>query len=166
MITVAKEVVVDRPTEEVYDFLADVRNEERWNPNVVRIESESDGPLLVGGVFEGVYRRGGRMRFELVEAVRPSTLVFEGGGRQMALVATLHLKRVGPATHVRMTADMEARGALRLIAPLLRQPIQRQYERVTESFRRLVEADAGREPDRRQRGPEVQRRLDDRSSLR
>ncbi len=72
MITVAKEVQVDRLAEEVFDFLADVHNEERWNPNVVRIESESDGPLSVGGSFEGVYRRGGRMRFELVEAVRPS----------------------------------------------------------------------------------------------
>ena len=93
MITVEKEVQVDRLAEEVFDFLADVRNEERWNPNVVRIESESDGPLSVGDSFEGVYRRGGRMRFELVEAVRPSRLVFQGGGRQMTLVATLELER-------------------------------------------------------------------------
>ena len=72
VITVEKEVLVERPADEVFDFLADVRNEERWNPNVLRIESEADGPLTVGGTFEGIYRRGGRMRFELVEAVRPS----------------------------------------------------------------------------------------------
>jgi Polyketide cyclase / dehydrase and lipid transport len=72
MITVEKEVLVERPADEVFDFLADVRNEERWNPNVLRIESEADGPLAVGGTFEGVYRRSGRMRFVLVEAVRPS----------------------------------------------------------------------------------------------
>ena len=65
----------------------------------------------------------------------------------MALVAMSQVKRVGPRTRVRMTAEMEPRGALRLIAPLMRRPIQRQYERVTESFRRVVEADAGREPD-------------------
>lgn len=79
MITVEKEVLVERPADEVFDFLADVRNEERWNPNVLRIESEADGPLTVGGTFEGIYRRGGRMRFELVEAVRPTRLVFRGG---------------------------------------------------------------------------------------
>jgi carbon monoxide dehydrogenase subunit G len=143
MITVATEVLVDRPPEAVYDFLAQVRNEERWNPNVVSIESESDGPLSVGDVFEGVYHRGGRMRFTLVEAVRPSTLVFKGGGRQMSLVATLELERVGSATGVRMNADMLPRGPLKLLTPLMRRPIQRQYERVSESFRRVVQADAG-----------------------
>src|SRR5688500_3156635 len=135
MITVEKEVQVNRLAEEVFDFLADVRNEERWNPNVVRIESESDGPLSVGGSFEGVYRRGGRMRFELVEAVRPSRLVFQGGGRQMTLVATLELEPAGSATCVRMKGEMEPRGPVKLLAPLMRKPIERQYERVSESFR-------------------------------
>jgi carbon monoxide dehydrogenase subunit G len=143
VITVEKEVLVDRPAEEVFDFLADVRNEERWNPNVVRIESESAGPLSVGDSFEGVYRQGGRMRFELVEAIRPSSLVFHGGGRQMTLVATLGLERAGSATCVRMKGQMEPRGPLRLLAPLMRKPIERQYERVAESFRKVVEADAG-----------------------
>jgi carbon monoxide dehydrogenase subunit G len=142
MITVEKEVLVDRLAQEVFDFLADVRNEERWNPNVVRIESESDAPLSVGGSFEGVYRRGGRMRFELVEAVRPSRLVFQGGGRQMTLVATLELERAGSATCVRMNGQMEPRGPMKLLAPLMRKPIERQYERVAQSFRQVVEADA------------------------
>jgi carbon monoxide dehydrogenase subunit G len=143
MIRVEKEVLVDRPAEEVFDFLADVRNEERWNPNVIaiEIESESDGPLSVGGIFEGVYRRGGRMRFELVEAVRPSRLVFRGGGRQMALVATLEMERVGSATCVLMKAEMEPRGPLKLLAPLMRKPIERQYKQVSESFRQVVEGD-------------------------
>ncbi len=140
MITVEKEIQVNRLAEEVFDFLADVHNEERWNPNVVRIESESDGPLSVGGSFEGVYRRGGRMRFELVEAVRPSRLVFQGGGRQMTLVATLELEPAGSATCVRMNGQMEPRGPMKLLAPLMRKPIERQYERVAESFRQVVEA--------------------------
>jgi uncharacterized protein YndB with AHSA1/START domain len=142
VITVAKEVLVDRPAERVFDFLADVRNEERWNPNVVRIETESAGPLSVGGSFVGVYRRGGRMRFELVEAVRPNRLVFEGGGRQMALVATLELERTGSATCVRLRGQMEPRGLLKLLAPLMRKPIERQYETVAEGFRQAVEDDA------------------------
>src|SRR5688572_4243787 len=116
MITVTKDIVVDRDPEAVYDFLADVRNEERWNPNAVSIEAH--GPLAVGDTFEGVYRQGGRMRFQLVEAVRPRTLVFEGGRSRMALVATLSIAGVGTATRVSMKAEMELRGALRLLAPL------------------------------------------------
>ena len=86
------------------------------------------------------------MRFELVEAVGPSRLVFRGGGRQMALVATLELERVSSATRVRMKAEMEPRGPVKLLAPLMRKPIERQYERVSESFRQVVEGNkyAGR----------------------
>jgi hypothetical protein len=136
-------VLVDRPAEQVFDFPADVRNEERWNPNVLRIESESAGPLSVGGGFEGVYRRGGRMRFELIVAVRRSRLVFHGGGRQMTLAATLELEPVGSATCVRMKGEMEPRRAAKLLAPLMRRPIERQYQRVTESFRPVIEGDTG-----------------------
>jgi carbon monoxide dehydrogenase subunit G len=118
MIRVEKEVLVDRPAEKVFGFLADVRNEERRNPNVIAIKSESDGPLSLGGTFAGAYRRGGRMRFELVEAVRPSRLVFRGGGRQRKLVTTLELERLGSATRVRMKGEMEPRGPVKLIAPL------------------------------------------------
>jgi carbon monoxide dehydrogenase subunit G len=142
MITVEKAVMVNRAPEDVFEFLADVRNEERWNPNVVRIETESGGPLVVGGTFEGVYRRGGQMRFELVEAVAPSRLVFFDGGRQLRLTAPLELRRVGSTTCVRMKGEMEPRGPVKLLAPLMRKAIERQYERVTESFQQVVEEDA------------------------
>jgi uncharacterized protein YndB with AHSA1/START domain len=138
MITVEKEVLVERPAGEVFDFLADVRNEERWNPNVLRIESEADGPLSVGATFEGVYRRGGRMRFELVEAVRPRRLVFRGGGRQITLVGTLELEQAGSATRVRRKGEMEPRGLMKLLAPLMRKPIERQYATVAETFRQVA----------------------------
>lgn len=138
MITVGKEVLVERPADEVFDFLADVRNEERWNPNVLRIESEADGPLTVGGTFEGIYRRGGRMRFELVEAVRPSRLVFRGGGRQTTPVGTLELEQAGLATRVQMKGGMEPRGLMKLLAPLMRKPIERQYATVAETFRQVA----------------------------
>lgn len=136
-ITVEKHALVDRPAEEVFDFLADVRNEERWNPNALRIEA-SEGPVTVGDTFEGVYRRGGRMRFELVEAIRPNRLVFRGGGRQMRLVATLELESAGSATRVRMRGEMEPRGPLKLLAPLLRKPIERQYATVIERFEQVA----------------------------
>jgi hypothetical protein len=82
VITVTKDVVVDRTPEAVYDFLADVRNEERWNPDVVRIESESDGPLAVGDAFEGVYRRGGRMRFPARRRRRTEHTRLRGRGQR------------------------------------------------------------------------------------
>jgi hypothetical protein len=47
---------VGRPIEEVFDFLADLRNETAWNPRVVRIDTTSAGPMGAGTSFRGLYQ--------------------------------------------------------------------------------------------------------------
>jgi uncharacterized protein YndB with AHSA1/START domain len=133
MITLRREVMVRRPPEVVFDFLADPRNEERWNPNVIRIVP------LSPGTFEGTYRRGGRMRFELTEYDRPHRLVFRGGGRQMRLVATVEVAPADGGAIVEMRADMRPRGPFRLLTPALRPIAEHQYAGVAQRFRAVIE---------------------------
>jgi hypothetical protein len=52
MVRVEGEIVIDR-TEEVFDFVADERNEPRYNPKMRRAEQISDGPIGVGTRFRG-----------------------------------------------------------------------------------------------------------------
>ena len=52
MVRVEGEIVIDRPAEEVFDFVADERNEPRYNPKMRRAEQISDGPIGVGTRFE------------------------------------------------------------------------------------------------------------------
>ena len=141
MITVQRSLVVGAPAENVFDLLADARNENRWNPNVVSIDKLTPGPSRLGTRFEGSYRRGGRMAFAITDYERPSRLVFRGGGRQLRLVATVRLTASDKGTTVVMRADMSPRGPLRLIEPLMRPRVERQYVDV-ERFGALVD-DAG-----------------------
>jgi hypothetical protein len=43
MVHIEGEIVIDRPVEEVFDFVADERNELRFNPQMRRAEKISDG---------------------------------------------------------------------------------------------------------------------------
>ena len=45
MARVDGEIVILRPVEEVFDFVADERNEPRYNPRMVRSELISEGPI-------------------------------------------------------------------------------------------------------------------------
>lgn len=139
MITLRREVVVRRPPEEVFEFLADARNENRWNPNVVRIDKTTDGPVGPGSTFVGTYRRGGRMTFELVEYDRPASLAFTGGRRQLGLAATVRVAPAGDGTAVAMRADLRPRGPLRLLEPILRPLVEHQYRDAIARFRDVVE---------------------------
>lgn len=139
MITVRRHVVVARPAEEVFDFLADTRNEQRWNPNVVRVVKTSTGPVGRGSTFEGRYRRGGTMRFEITHYDRPARLGFRGGGRRMGLVATVEVTPEAGGTAVSMRGEMSPRGVLRLLGPLMRPILERQYADVVRRFRDAIE---------------------------
>jgi hypothetical protein len=46
-------VVIDRPIEEVFDFLADGENDPKFSPRVLEIKKTTDGPPGVGTVYGG-----------------------------------------------------------------------------------------------------------------
>ncbi|MGZ6639243.1 MAG: SRPBCC family protein [Solirubrobacteraceae bacterium] len=51
MARVEGEIIINRPEEEVFDFVADERNEPRYNPRMVRAEKISEGPIGPGTRF-------------------------------------------------------------------------------------------------------------------
>ena len=51
MVEVQGEIVIDRRPEDVFDFVADERNEPRYNPHMRRAELISTGPIGLGTRF-------------------------------------------------------------------------------------------------------------------
>jgi hypothetical protein len=118
--------VVNRPVEEVFDFLADIRNEAAWNPRVVRIEKTSEGPIGAGTAFHGLYKGIGPLHTELVEYERPRRLSFRSSGPRMRIAGTFILSVVEGKSNVALNADLEPQGLFRVLAPLMTPLIKRQ----------------------------------------
>ena len=57
MARVEGEIVINRPVEDVFDFVADERNEPRYNPRMRSAEQSSEGPIGSGLGFEPSLRR-------------------------------------------------------------------------------------------------------------
>ncbi len=51
MARVEGEITISRPVRAVFDFVADERNEPRYNPRMVRAEQISEGPIARGRYF-------------------------------------------------------------------------------------------------------------------
>ena len=45
---ISGELVINRPVEEVFDFIADERNEPRYNPRMLCADKLSPGPIGLG----------------------------------------------------------------------------------------------------------------------
>ncbi|MEU1518644.1 SRPBCC family protein [Streptomyces sp. NPDC005811] len=52
-------VEVDRPIAEVFDYLADGRNDPQFSPRVLRIDRIPEGPTAVGTVFRSTVKDAG-----------------------------------------------------------------------------------------------------------
>lgn len=65
---IERSVVIDRAPEEVFAFVADLRNDPRWNSAIDEVRQTSEGPPGVGTTFRTVARFLGR-RFETPEEV-------------------------------------------------------------------------------------------------
>jgi hypothetical protein len=77
MARVSGDILIERPVEEVFDFVADQRNEPAYNPRMLQSEKITEGPIGVGTRFRATARSGGRaaeMLIEVTEFDRPRRL--------------------------------------------------------------------------------------------
>lgn len=69
--------VIDRPIEDVFDYLAAGTNDPKFSPRVLEIRKEPDGPSRLGTIFVSKVKDAGMKtdrRFELTGLQAPTTI--------------------------------------------------------------------------------------------
>jgi hypothetical protein len=107
MPRVEGDLVIERPVEEVFDFVADERNEPRFNPRMLRAEKTSPGPIGLGTRFRAEMRMRGRgrpvvMTVEFTAFERPRRLA------SSTHMATMDIDRWNPDLRSRPERDSHA----------------------------------------------------------
>ena len=109
-----------RSADEVFDFLADLRNESLWNPRVRRLILATPGPITAGSVFRGTYQGLGALQTVLTEYERPTRIAFRSEGPRASLAGKFTLQSDGDGVEVELAAEVRPKGfLLSLLAPLL-----------------------------------------------
>jgi len=139
------DIVIDRPIDEVFDFVADERNEPGYNPQMTRAEMVTQEPIGVGSKFQSVMTgvgRGADMTIEFTEFDRPhrlgsATHISNGG---MDINGTLLFEAQGQSTKMKWLWNIELRGFSRLLAPIVRRMGERQELAIWTGFKKVMEA--------------------------
>ena len=82
MTSIHGEIVIDRPMSEVFDFVADERNEPRYNPRMLHVEKVTGGAIGIGTQFTATRKSMGRPLTRLLETTeyqRPTRLANTAG---------------------------------------------------------------------------------------
>jgi len=70
-------VLIDRPIEQVFDFLVDGENDKKFSARVLEIEKKTEGPIRAGTVYASTVKDAGiktEREFELAVVERPTRI--------------------------------------------------------------------------------------------
>jgi len=147
MFTVEERTTIARPVEDVFAYVANLRNIPAWRPDVLEIEGAPEtldipSRLVPGTAFKEWINFGGRkawgMQVREVQAGRRA--VFEAtSGPGVRPTQTFLFEPDGGSTHVTFRGEIRTLGAYRLIEPLLPRVIRRNWQRYLANLKALLE---------------------------
>jgi uncharacterized protein YndB with AHSA1/START domain len=145
MARIEGEIVIERPVEEVFDFVADERNEPRYNPRMLSAELVSEAPIGSGSRFRAELKTPGRTMPMIVEFTgfdRPRRLASTTHSSMMETTGALTFAPRADGTLMRWSWDVRPRGPMRVIPVLIGLIGRRQERRIWGNLKRLLESRA------------------------
>jgi uncharacterized membrane protein len=144
MARAAHTVVVERPPDEVFDFLTDLSNVPAWQSGAVAVE-EPEGPLRVGSTYVQVLSFLGRRTEAMLEVTelergRRFSLKSVSGPFPFEARHTLEPRNGGGATRLHVELEGRTRGFFKLTESFVERKAQRQIEDDFAALKRMVEA--------------------------
>jgi uncharacterized protein YndB with AHSA1/START domain len=122
MIHIEGEICINRPVEEVFEVVADERNEPRYNPRLLWVEKISSGAIGRGTRFRAATKTMGRpveITIEFIDYERPQRLASLTHLPTMEIQGHLSFEPVPEGTRMRWSWELQPRGVLGLLRPLI-----------------------------------------------
>jgi carbon monoxide dehydrogenase subunit G len=138
--------LIDRPIEQVFDFLLDGENDKKFSSRVLAIEKKTDGPIRVGTVFASTVKDAGiktEREFELDAIERPTRIRWHelstapvfvpGGGYDLAAEGT--------GARVTLFNELEGQGIGKLIKGFALRSARKSADGMVRSIKTVIEAE-------------------------
>lgn len=122
MARITGDIVIDRSIEDVFDFVADERNEPSYNHAILRSDKLTDGPVGMGTRFRTTHK-GARRPVEMMVAIteydRPRRMASKTTMSWSEVEGELSFEPVGSSTKMRWHWDVRPKGLANLLRPFV-----------------------------------------------
>ncbi|HZS79434.1 MAG TPA: SRPBCC family protein [Ktedonobacteraceae bacterium] len=150
--TVQNSIVIERPIEEVFDFVTDPTTTSLWQPNLAQSEIITPGPMQVGTAIREVRRIGKAEKsavWEVTEYEPPHkrAYVYTQSFGPITQSGITIFEATEKGTLVQFTAYVKTRFPLNLLMPLLVGLMRKQNEKNFALLKQLLESQAAKPVD-------------------
>ena len=134
-------VIIRRPVEDVFAFLADFENVPKWNYAIVETRKVSPGPVGVGTTYRQTRSVPSRSEegFQVTVFEPPSRLEVQGQLGPFTARVTYVLEPTGGGTRLTNAVELGSSGLLAVAAPLATSRVKRAVAANLDTLRRLLE---------------------------
>ncbi|HEX6487791.1 MAG TPA: SRPBCC family protein [Candidatus Dormibacteraeota bacterium] len=142
MIRAELKTRINKPAEVVFDYVADFDTLPSYDRYVQSARRTSDGPIGVGSTWTHDRTQGPQKitaPIKLVEYERPRRFVMESGSGGFAVRSTMTFAPADGATDVTEVLEMNLRGFVRIMQPLIARQVPKQSMEVHERMKQVIE---------------------------
>jgi uncharacterized protein YndB with AHSA1/START domain len=145
MITFEKSVVINRPADEVFEYVVDGESFSQWATEIVESKKTSDGPLAVGTTYTHVAQMLGRRienHYEVTEYETNRKISMKSTSGPVPAEFTMIVASVDGSSKFTIRAEAEVAGFFKLAEPLVARTMKRQQDANLANLKDLLEAQA------------------------
>jgi uncharacterized membrane protein len=145
MSKIERSIVIDRPVEEVWEFVHDVANDRLWQTTLVESEQLTDGPLGVGTRVREVRHFLGlkiELAWEVTEFEPTRRSAIKGISGPVPLSGGYRLEPLEAGTRFTVSGELDAHGLFKLAEPVFARITARELEANLGHLKDLLEAES------------------------
>ena len=142
MIAAESSTSIARPAAEVFEFVADVRNDPRWHTDILEAHLTGEKPIGQGSTFAVKFKPFMGQSEGSVTVAKfepPRRLELRGQMGKMAPTLTLSVEPQGEGSRFTRRVEMEPPGIMRLLAPFMKGTFRKQNAGFVENLKRVLE---------------------------
>ncbi|MCH7611644.1 MAG: SRPBCC family protein [Chloroflexi bacterium] len=143
MFTFEKSIFINRPQQEVFDFVTDPANDAQWQGSTEVAEWTSQGPPGVGSTQRSVFRFWGRKIDSTLEVTiwdPPNQLGRKVVSGPVPFEGTIKLESQENGTQLTLVGEAEIGGFFKIAEGLVRKQLEKQLDTELNALKLLLEA--------------------------
>jgi uncharacterized protein YndB with AHSA1/START domain len=135
---IVNHVTIHKAPKIVFDYISDMRNELKWNPDVLYMEKKTAGDIREGTKFRAKWHLSDTLEVSITRFEPPHVITFENGG-PVEVILQVTLNPADSITELESRFIATPHGVIRAIFPIFRYSIQKQERENMGNLKKAIE---------------------------
>ena len=143
MFKFEKSILINRPQQEVFDFVTDLNNDSKWQSGIESVERTSDGPIGVGSTWRYKSKLLGReveTEIEMTGYDPPNQASVKSIGGPVPFENTYTFESKDGGTQMTFNGQAEMGGFFKMAEGLVGKQLEKQMDSDGAALKKLLEA--------------------------